>query len=111
MGGQVDAQLQGQGLHPFAPGCAQVREDVVVDLAQEPLDQGLDDGGLVREVRVHRVRSHADLRRDAADGRRVRPTVVEQGQRCVQDLVLGEGSAGSGTPPPDGFWCRADRLH
>jgi hypothetical protein len=107
----VCSQVQGECLDSLGPRPAAVGEDVVVNFAEQPLDQGLHHRGLVREVGVDRVRGHADLRRDAADRGRVRAAVVEQAQRGVEDLVLGEGPAGSTTPSPDRFCCRLDRLH
>jgi hypothetical protein len=91
----VRAQIEGERLHAFAPRAALVGEDVVVHLAQEPLDECLDHGGLVREVRVDGVRGDADARGDASHGRRVRASVVQEPQRGIEDLVLGQGSSGT----------------
>ena len=93
-------QIQGERLDAFAPGTAAVREDVVVDLAQQALDEGLDHCRLVREVRVDGVRCHADPCGDAAHGRRIGAALVEKAQRRVQDLVLGQGPARTATALP-----------
>ena len=96
MGGQPRPQFDGQGFHALAPWLGAVGEDAVVDLAEQALDQGPDDGGLVREVGVHRVRGYADLGGDAPYRRPVCPALVEQLQRGVEDLILGQGPPGAG---------------
>jgi hypothetical protein len=89
---QPRPQLQREGLYAAPPRLAAIGEHVVVDLAEQTLDQRLDHGGLVRKVGVHRVRGHPDLRGNTPHGRRGRPALVEQTQRGVEDLVLSQGA-------------------
>src|ERR1700733_4292488 len=99
MGSQPRPQFDGEGFHALPPWLSAVGEDAVVDLTEQALDQGPDDGGLIREVGVYRVRGYADLGGDAPHRRPARPALVEQLQRGVEDLVLGQGAPGAGAPP------------
>src|SRR3954447_15882352 len=107
MCGQPVSQLQRQGLHALAPRSLPVGEDIVVDLPEQPLDQGPDDRRLVREVGVDGVRGDTDPCRDAPHARRMRPAVVEKAQRRIEDLVFGECTPWTGTAPYRwrGHWC------
>ena len=99
MGSRPGPQFDGEGFHALPPWLSAVGEDAVVDLTQQALDQSPDDGGLIREVGVHRVRGYADLGGDAPHRRPVCPAFVEQPQRGVEDLILGQRPPGAWAPP------------
>jgi hypothetical protein len=99
MGNQPRPQFDGEGFHALPPWLPAVGEDAVVDLTEQALDQSPDDGGLIREVGVHRVRSHTDLGSDAPHRRPVCPAFIEQLHRGVEDLILGQRPPGAWAPP------------
>jgi hypothetical protein len=110
MGRQVCTQVQRERLDALAPRPLPVGEDVVVDLAEQPFDQGVEHGGLVREVRVHGVGRHADPPRDAPERGGVHPALVEQCQCRVEDLALRQGAPGTRSASCERSWPRRSRL-
>src|SRR5437763_5908507 len=109
MGGQPRPQFDGKGLHALPPRLGPVGEDAVVDLTEQALDQSPDDGSLVREVGIHRVRSHADLGGNTPHRCAVCSALVEQVQRGVEDLILGQRPPGAWALPL-AWWCHCSRL-
>src|ERR1700742_4156625 len=96
MGEQLSAQVEGECLDPVAPPQRRVGEPVVVDPAEQLLDQAPQHGCLAGEVRVDTVGRNADAGCDAADGDVFRTPFGEQGHRRVEDRLLAERPAGTG---------------
>lgn len=90
MGQQLRPEFQGQRLDAGSPRQRRIGEPVVVDPAQELLDQTAQYRGLVREIGVHGVGCDSDPGRDAPDRDPLRATLGEQSKRRVEDRLLAE---------------------
>src|SRR6202042_2816918 len=94
MGSQPRPQFDGEGFHALPPWLYAVREDAVVDLTEQALDQSPDYGGPIREGGVYGVRGYAALGGDPPHQRPACPALVEQLKSGVEDPGLVQGSYG-----------------